>query len=85
MGSEKSWISFHCIKSSWFSRDFTGRHLNQTIESISQGIQEAIDNRELAIAVNKINTLLSESIPVVVKSDGLCLPYSSFQVTIGQG
>ena len=35
---------------SWFSRGFTGRYMNQTIEPIPPAIQEAIGNREFAIA-----------------------------------
>jgi hypothetical protein len=35
---------------SWFSRGFTGKYMNQTIEPIPYPIQEAISNREFAIA-----------------------------------
>ncbi|MGI0483670.1 hypothetical protein ACN4EE_23175, partial [Geminocystis sp. CENA526] len=35
---------------SWFSRGFTGKYMNQTIEPIPTPIQEAISNRLFAIA-----------------------------------
>jgi hypothetical protein len=35
---------------SWFSRGFTGKYMNQTIEPIPKPIQEAISNRLFAIA-----------------------------------
>lgn len=38
------------LDGSWFSRGFTGRYMNQTIDPIPDSIQEAISNRLFAIA-----------------------------------
>lgn len=46
---------------SWFSRGFTGRYMNQTIESIPDSIQEAISNRLFAIAEGA-----SSDIPAII-------------------